>query len=199
MINKGANIHFKKKSTAHINSKQGKIIVTSQNGMDINRTASTITAKQNVHVTNEGKTLTADHIVLYYTNEQDMRIDRIEATGHVVTRDKDNKITADKMVMYYNTDKENHVRTIIATGNVVASNPKNKITGNSGEYVPSKQTITMFGDVVLHQGGSFVKGSEAWLNMATGDSNLKNEEKTATGKKKGRVTGTFMPQEWTKH
>ena len=199
MINKGANIHFKKKTTVHMNNnKQGQIVIISQDGMDVDRTLKTVTAQKDVHVKNDGKTLTADHIVLYYIEGNKTKIDHIEATGHVVSVDGQNKITADKMIAYYNNDKNNQIRSIKANGHVVASNPKNKITGNSGEYIPTKETITMFGDVVLHQGKSFIKGTEAWLNMATGDSNLKNNN-AKDGEKKGRVTGTFMPQKWIKH
>ena len=199
LMDKGNNINFKKKSTAHINTKNGKVVVTARDGININRTLRTMTAQKKVRITYEEKVLTADHVVLYYTDERKMRIDHIEATGHVITTDKENKITADKMIAYYNNDDDNLLRSIKASGRVNASNPKNVITGDSGEYSPTKQTITMFGNVVLRQGESFMKGSEAWLNMATGESNLKNEQITNTGKQKGRVTGTFMPQEWIKN
>lgn len=199
MINKGEYVHFKKKSTAHLNTKQGKLTVISQDGMDIDRVKKTITANQDVRVTNEGKVLTSDKVILYYVDEKKTRIDHIEAIGHVVTIDKENKITADKMIMYYTNDKENEVKSVLAKGNVVASNAKNKITGDHGEYIPATQIITVTGNVVLHQGKSFIKGSKAWLNMVTGNSNLKNEEVTSSGKKKGRVTGTFMPQEFIKN
>ena len=196
MVNKGEITHFKKKSTAHLDTKQGKVTVISKNGMDIDRTKKTITAKQDVRVTNAGKVLTSDTVVLYYIDEKKTRIDHVEAMGHVVVTDKENKITADKMIMYYTNDKENAVRSVFATGNVVASNAKNKITGDVGEYIPATQIITVTGNVVLHQGKSFIRGSKARLNMITGQSNLQNEEVTSSGKKKGRITGTFMPQEF---
>ena len=196
MIDKGAFVHFKKKSTAHLDTKQGKVTIVSLDGMDIDRAKQKIIAKQDVHVTNEGKVLTSDTVILYYVDEKKTRIDHIEAQGHVVATDKENKVTADKMIMYYANDKENEIKSILATGNVVASNPKNKITGDVGEYIPSTQIITVTGNVVLHQGQSFIKGTEARLNMATGESNLQNEEVGPSGKKKGRITGTFMPQEF---
>ena len=196
LINKGEFVHFKKKSTAHINSKQGKLTIISQEGMDVNRTKQTVTAKKDVRITNEGKVLTSDTVILYYIGEKETRIDRIEAIGHVVVLDKENKITADKMTMYYTNDKKNEIKSILAQDNVVASNAKNKISGDTGEYIPATQIITVTGDVVLHQGKSFVKGTKAKLDMATGKSTLQNEEETSSGKKKGRITGTFMPQEF---
>ena len=199
MEDKGNLIHFKKKSTAHLDSKQGKVVIISQDGMDINRNKKIVTAQQDVRVISEEKVLTSDKIILYYNEGQKVQVDHIKAIGHVVVLDKENKITADEMIMYYTDDSENKVKSIVATGNVVASNPKNKITGERGEYSPVTKVISMSDNVVLHQGESFITGTNAWLNMVTGDSNLKNEQTTPTGKKKGRITGVFMPEEFIKN
>jgi len=199
MENKGTQITFKKKSTVHLQGKQSKTVIVSQDGMDIDRAKQVLTAHKDVHVTNAEKVLTSDQIDLYYIDGRKVRIKRIDAAGHVVAFDKENKITADKMVMYYTDDPANKIKLIVATGNVVASNAQNKIMGDKGEYNPETQIMTVSDHVVLQQGQSFMKGTSAWLNMATGDSNLKNEEKTQTGKKKGRITGAFMPEDLTKH
>ncbi|MBQ3695894.1 MAG: hypothetical protein II938_02870 [Alphaproteobacteria bacterium] len=93
---KGNLIDFKGKTNSKINLKQGKMTVRTADGLYINRVHKTVTGKKNVYIKHEENTLTADKVILYYTEDKNNRIQRIDAMGHVVLDNGKNKITGDQ-------------------------------------------------------------------------------------------------------
>ena len=96
MADKGNLILFKKKATAVIKNKKQNMTVSAQSGIQIDQTAKTITAMDNVKVIQENETLTTDKAVLHYTDNKNNRIKKIEGFGHVVIDNKKQKISGDK-------------------------------------------------------------------------------------------------------
>ncbi len=93
---KGNQISFKGKSKAKINSEEGVIDLTSKDGIYINQLNKTIEAKKEVKIIQKENILTADTVLLYYTEDKQNRVQKIEATGNVTLTDGTNKITGDK-------------------------------------------------------------------------------------------------------
>ena len=93
MQNKGNLIDFKGKTKSLIKLEQGKMTVITQNGLHINRLKKTITGEKNVHIIHEENILTADTVILYYTDNKENRIQKIVARGNVILDNGKNKIT----------------------------------------------------------------------------------------------------------
>ncbi len=94
--NKGNLINFKGKTDSTIKSKQGKMTVQTKDGLYLNRMKKTLTGKKDVHVKHEENLLTADTVILYYTEDKNSRIRLITATGNVVLDNGKNKITGEQ-------------------------------------------------------------------------------------------------------
>ncbi len=92
---KGNTILFKGKTNSQIKLKESIMTVTTTNGLHINRTNRTVTGKQDVHVYHEKNLLTADTVILYYTEDKNNRIRKIQAKGNVVLDNGQNKIAGD--------------------------------------------------------------------------------------------------------
>jgi lipopolysaccharide export system protein LptC len=137
IYDKGDNIDFYGKTDTTMNSEKGKIRVRSENGLKIAQIPQTITALQNVVITQDGNTITADKVVLsYYTKEQNKNenIRQIEAFGHVIAKNDIQKITGDHGL--YDPKKG----TIVMDGHVVLHQGDSHMDGetatidmNSGE------------------------------------------------------------------
>lgn len=93
---KGNLIDFKGKTNSKIKLKQGTMTITTQNGLQMNRSKKTIAGNKNVHIQHEENILTADHVILYYTEDKENRIRKIQAKGNVVLENGKNKITGDQ-------------------------------------------------------------------------------------------------------
>jgi len=93
--NKGNLIDFKGKTDSTIKSKQGKMTIQTKDGLHLDRTKKTLTGKKDVHIKHEENLLTADTVILYYTEDKNNRIRLITATGNVVLDNGKNKITGD--------------------------------------------------------------------------------------------------------
>ena len=96
MINKGNHITFHKKTHAQIKQDKGTIIIDADGGLIIDRVKKTVTAKNNVKIHQLENTLTADEVILYYTDNKKQRVQKMIAEGHVVLANTSNKITGDK-------------------------------------------------------------------------------------------------------
>lgn len=94
--NKGNLINFKGKTDSTIKSKQGKMTVQTKDGLYLNRTKKTLTGKKDVHVKHQENILTADTVILYYTEDKNNRVRLITATGNVVLDNGKNKITGNQ-------------------------------------------------------------------------------------------------------
>ena len=93
--NKGNLIDFKGKTNSQIKLKDGIMTITTANGLYMDRTQKTVTGKKDVHVRHEKNLLTADTVVLYYTEDKNNRVRKIQAKGNVVLDNGQNKITGD--------------------------------------------------------------------------------------------------------
>jgi len=124
MADKGNLILFKKKATAVIKNKKQNITVSAVSGIQVDQSVKTITAMDQVKVVQGNEIMTADKAVLYYTDNKNDRIQRIESFGHVVIDNKKQKISGDKGI--YNS------QTKIAEieGNVVITQGGHKMQGN---------------------------------------------------------------------
>jgi len=93
---KGNLIDFKGKTDSNIKLKGDKIHITTNDGATLNRIQRTLTGRDNVHVYHQENILTADRIILYYTEQNKIQVQKIEAKGHVVVDNGTNKIVGNE-------------------------------------------------------------------------------------------------------
>lgn len=127
IYNKGDNIDFRGKTDTTVFSVEGNIRIRSQNGLLIDQIPQTITALQNVIITQNDKVITADKVVLTYnTTSQNMdnRIAKIEAFGHVEVQSPTQKMTGDKGVY------DPRSTMVEMTGNVFLYQGRNYLEGD---------------------------------------------------------------------
>ena len=124
MADKGNTILFKKKAIASIKNKKQNMTISAKSGIQIDQTTKTITAMEQVKVVQGNETMTADKAILYYTDNKNDRIQKIEGFGHVIIDNKKQKVSGDKGV--YNA------QTKIAEieGNVEITQGGHKMQGN---------------------------------------------------------------------
>ncbi|MBQ4471800.1 MAG: hypothetical protein II942_00930 [Alphaproteobacteria bacterium] len=96
LTDKGNHITFKGHTHANIKQDKGTIVVDTDNGLIIDRTKKTLTGDQNVRIKQNENTLTADKVILYYTDNKKDRVKRVVAQGNVVLENSKNKITGDQ-------------------------------------------------------------------------------------------------------
>ncbi len=128
IYNKGNNIDFKGETDTLVYSVEGNIHVQSEDGLLIDQVPQTITARKNVVITQNDKTITADKAVMVYnTSSQNMdnRIARLDVMGHVSVTSPTHKMTGDKGM--YDPRSE----TLQMTGNVVLYQGPNRLEGES--------------------------------------------------------------------
>ncbi len=123
MADKGNLILFKKKATALLKNKKQNMTVSAKSGIQIDQTAKTITAMDQVSVVQGNETLNADKAVLYYTDDRNNRIQKIEAFGRVVINNKKQTVTGDYAIYTPKT------QVAEVTGNVVIGQGAHKIQG----------------------------------------------------------------------
>lgn len=93
---KGNLIDFKGKTDSNLKFKEDKIHITTNDGATLNRIQKTLTGRDNVHVYHQENVLTADRIILYYTEQDKIHVQKIEAKGHVVVDNGTNKIVGNE-------------------------------------------------------------------------------------------------------
>jgi lipopolysaccharide transport protein LptA len=128
ITDKGESILFTGQTDTTVTSKDGDIRIQSDDGLLIEQVPQTITAIQNVRVTQPDKVVTADKMILFYlTKEQDPnnRILKIETIGNVVASSEGYKITGDHGI--YDPQKG----TIVMTDNVTLFQGENQISGKT--------------------------------------------------------------------
>ncbi|MBE6446705.1 MAG: LPS export ABC transporter periplasmic protein LptC [Alphaproteobacteria bacterium] len=123
MADKGNLILFKKKTTAVIKNKNQNMTVSAKNGIQIDQKARTLTAMDDVKVSQEQNTLTAKRAVLYYTDNKNNRVQKIEAFGDVKIDNKKQSVTGEKAVYTPKT------QIAEITGNVVVAQGTHKMKG----------------------------------------------------------------------
>ncbi len=94
--NKGNLIDFKGKTDSIIKLKEGKMAVKTVNGLHLDRTKKTLTGRKEVWIKHNENILTADTVILYYTEDKDNRVRQIIATGDVVLDNGKNKVKGDQ-------------------------------------------------------------------------------------------------------
>lgn len=127
IYNKGDNLDFSGKTDTTLNNESGTIRVQSEKELRIDQVAQTITAFQNVMVTQQERTITADKMTLTYnTRDQDSKntIRTITAVGHVVAWSGTHKITGNRGIYNPKTG------IVEMTGNVVLYQGSSHIDGD---------------------------------------------------------------------
>lgn len=123
----GDHIDFKGNSDVLITSQRDPIHLTSTNGIKVDQLLRTITAFQNVIVTQKNQKLTADKMILYYRENVPAggsKIEKIVALGNVVASNTTQKITGNEGI--YNPDTS----LITMTGDVALTQGKNVAHGD---------------------------------------------------------------------
>lgn len=122
--NKGNLIDFKGKTDSVIKLKKGKMAVQTKGGLHIDRTKNTLTGQKDVRIVHQENVLTADTVILYYTENKNNRVRLITASGNVVLDNGKNKITGDSGT--YNP----LTQEMEMTGNVRLYQGKSFVTGD---------------------------------------------------------------------
>ena len=120
---KGNLIDFKGKTKTKVKHQQGIINITTADGLHLNRIDQTLTGEKDVRVQHQENILTADMVVLYYTEDKENKIQKIVAKGNVVLYNEKNKITGDSGVYLPLTEE------MEMTGNVRLYQGNSFVTG----------------------------------------------------------------------
>lgn len=146
LYDKGNHIDFRGKTNVLMTSQKDEIYLTSTNGLKIDQLKQTITAFQNVVVTQKNQKITADTMVLYYRKdvpEGASKIEKIIATGNVVATNTSQKITGKTGVYNPMTSLITMVDDVVLTqGKNVARGTKvslNLLTGVSSLTATNKE------------------------------------------------------------
>lgn len=124
IVDKGQEITFRG-NTKTVVTADVKMNIISKNGMIIDQIKRTITANKEVVVIQDGYTVSADKMILYYTDKKNKdRVQKIEAFGNVVADNKQQKIVGQQGIYMPATG------IIEMTKNVVLSQGDNKAYGD---------------------------------------------------------------------
>jgi len=121
--------------------------------------------------------------------------------GKVEAIQGDMTLLSDEVRVYYQTGGKSgpdeasssltgSVTRIDSRGNVRITSRGDKAEGDWAVYDVGRQLVTMGGRVVLHQGGSVVRGSRLELNLDTGQTRVQGMASTQGDQ---RVRGEFTP------
>ncbi|MCT4655765.1 MAG: LptA/OstA family protein [Cohaesibacter sp.] len=117
--------------------------------------------------------------------------------GNVIATQGETRLTTASLTIHYSGGGSGTAQSITrleANGGVVVSQKDQKATGNRAFVNMTTEQITLSGNVVLTQGRNVLRGTELFINMRTGAARLaSNKPKQASGGKKGRVQGLFIP------
>ncbi len=124
--------------------------------------------------------------------------------GKVEAIQGDMTLLSDEVRVYYETGAKSgeasssligSVTRIDSRGNVRITSRGDTAEGDWAVYDVGRQLVTMGGRVVLHQGGSVVRGSRLELNLDTGQTRVQGMASTQGDQ---RVRGEFTPATKTK-
>ena len=189
-----------------------KAVLTYIDSADKNIQVQKMVATDNVSVTQQKQSITADEMTVYRnpaeitlvvqqlpimdiikTDEQPSQV--IVFSGRAKMQEGIQQIKADKIVVLYDTDGST-MQKVIAMGKVVAHNGLQKIMGEYGVYMPKTKIVQVYKNVSLHEKESVLTGDYATLNLKTGMSSL-SAPKNALGQS-GRVKGSLIPSDFDK-
>ena len=89
-------------------------------------------------------------------------------------------LNADELQVIYDeeTDEDDGIREIIATGNVILVNGPDVAEAERAVYVPSDDTVTMTGNVLLTQERTVISGNLLLVNLVTGQGQMTGQVRT---------------------
>jgi len=121
--------------------------------------------------------------------QADLNAKSLTYTGNVVVVQGPTKLRANQVHVDTVNGKADK---IIATGNVVVDDPTNgTATGDKGTYSVPQRTVLLTGKVVLKKGKNVMEGTQATVNMATGQMAMTSAKSAQNPG--GRVQGVFTP------
>ncbi|AIL65155.1 lipopolysaccharide transport periplasmic protein LptA [Rickettsiales bacterium Ac37b] len=115
--------------------------------------------------------------------------------GNVKAIQGDLNLAADKMIAYYINTKDNKwvISKISAIGNVTIIDNNQKARGDTGEYNAIKETLELYGSVILTKDDNVLKGNKLVYNIQTGYSKIYSTN-TDSKDDKGRVKAILIPK-----
>lgn len=87
---------------------------------------------------------------------------------------------------------KNDIERFEAEDGVKITNGKETVTGDSGVYYVASERAVLTGNVKIEQGGNYILGEVADINMKTGVSRLQTP--ASAEREKGKVRGVFLPE-----
>lgn len=89
-------------------------------------------------------------------------------------------LNADELQVIYDeeTDDDDGIKEIIATGNVILVNGPDIAEAERAVYVPSADTVTMTGNVLLTQQRTVISGNMLVANLVTGQGQMTGQVRT---------------------
>lgn len=131
---KGNLIDFKGKTKTKVKNQKGTMIITTADGLHLDRVKQTLTGKKEVHIRHQENILTADTVILYYTDDKENRIRKISAQGNVVLSNKTNKIMGDSGIYMPLTEAMEMTGNVrLYQGNSFVSGQKATLNMETGE------------------------------------------------------------------
>lgn len=127
--------------------------------------------------------------VLELWQEQNMAV----AKRDVVAVKDARRLESETVKAYFAKKKgsQNEIERFEAEDGVTITNGTETVKGDSGVYYVAREHAVLMGNVKITQGGNYILGEVADINMKTGVSRLQTPAET--GKPKGKVTGVFLP------
>jgi len=130
-------------------------------------------------------------------------------TGDVLAKQGDMNIRSDKMTVHYKPAKQapgaeglknqasasaaSKISKVEVDDNVFIATPHETAKGDHGVYDVDAGVVTLLGDVTLTSMKNIVKGHKLVYNLKTGQSKMISADGAASGGKKQRVRGVFVP------
>ncbi|MFV9880418.1 MAG: lipopolysaccharide transport periplasmic protein LptA [Rickettsiales endosymbiont of Dermacentor nuttalli] len=104
-------------------------------------------------------------------------------------------LMADKVIAYYINTKDSKwiVSKISALGNVTIIDNSQKARGDTGEYNAIKETLELYGSVILTKDNNILKGDKLIYNIQKGYSQIFSTNKNTHGGD-GRVKAILTPK-----
>lgn len=133
------------------------------------------------------ETLTAKRVELW--QKDNMAV----AKDEVVAVKDDRRLDAGTVRAYFVRNDKNatEIERFEAEDRVAITNGQEKVEGDFGVYWVERETASLQGNVKISQGGNFITGEVADINMKTGVSRLQTPSES--GKPKKQVRGVFVP------
>lgn len=158
---------------------------------DVATQTATLTG-ENLRIATPAETLSARDKIEY-----DAGANRLDAVGQATATRGTDRLESAALSAFFKQDAggKTVLDRIVSATPVTIRTARETVTGDRGDYNVTTGKATLTGNVKIRQGDSFIEGTRAEVDLATGVSRLFAD--TPAGGDAGRVRGVFYPKQKT--